>query len=127
LIIELHNGRELTTSRVWDEGDELKFSASAGTAGVPRALVKRMKTSTPVSHDTRSSSALSPTTSHPTVPTTQRPVQANSHREPESPQEGGHRQAPHAQHLESAKSFGAGDAHAYRAKKLTLTGELEAV
>jgi hypothetical protein len=40
--IELTNGRELTTTRVWEEGDEVKFSAAQGTAGVPRALVKRI-------------------------------------------------------------------------------------
>jgi DNA polymerase sigma len=43
--IELTNGRELTTTRVWEEGDEVKFSAAQGTAGVPRALVKRITSS----------------------------------------------------------------------------------
>jgi hypothetical protein len=39
-IIELTNGRELTTTHVWEEGEELKFFMAQGTAGVPRAIVK---------------------------------------------------------------------------------------
>jgi hypothetical protein len=42
-IIELTNGREMHTSHVWEEGDELKFYAPQGTAGVPKALVKRIR------------------------------------------------------------------------------------
>jgi hypothetical protein len=41
-IIELTNGREFTTTHVWEEGEEVKFSIAQGTAGVPRALVKRI-------------------------------------------------------------------------------------
>jgi hypothetical protein len=41
-IIELTNGRELTTAHVWEEGEELKFFTAQGTAGVPRAIVKRI-------------------------------------------------------------------------------------
>jgi hypothetical protein len=41
-IIELTNGRELMTTHVWEEGEEVKFSIAQGTAGVPRALVKRI-------------------------------------------------------------------------------------
>jgi hypothetical protein len=44
-IIELTNGRELTTTHVWEEGEEVKFSSGQGTAGVPRALVKRITSS----------------------------------------------------------------------------------
>jgi hypothetical protein len=43
-IIELTNGRALTTTHVWEEGEELKFVFAEGTAGVPRALVKRITT-----------------------------------------------------------------------------------
>jgi hypothetical protein len=43
-IIELTNGRELTTTHVWEEGEELKFVFTEGTAGVPRALVKHVTT-----------------------------------------------------------------------------------
>ena len=50
-IIELNNGQEVITPRVWEEGDEVKFSIYQGSAGVPRALVKRIKTSTPVNSD----------------------------------------------------------------------------
>jgi hypothetical protein len=41
-IIELTNGRELTTTHVWEEGEELKFFMAQGTAGVPKAIVKRI-------------------------------------------------------------------------------------
>jgi hypothetical protein len=41
-IIELHNGGELTTTHAWEEGEEVKFFIAQGTAGVPRALVKRI-------------------------------------------------------------------------------------
>ncbi len=50
-IIELHNGHEVITPRVWEEGNEIKFSIYQGTAGVPRALVKRIKTSGLVNND----------------------------------------------------------------------------
>jgi hypothetical protein len=50
-IIELHNGHEVITPRVWEEGNEIKFSIYQGTAGVPRALVKRIKTSELVNND----------------------------------------------------------------------------
>ena len=57
-IIELTNGREMTTSHVWEEGDEIKFYASQGTAGIPKALVKRIRTADRVHHDQVSRSAL---------------------------------------------------------------------
>jgi hypothetical protein len=41
-IIELNNGGELTTTHAWEEGEEVKFFIAQGTAGVPRALVKRI-------------------------------------------------------------------------------------
>ncbi len=59
-IIELTNGREMITSHVWEEGDEIKFYASQGTAGIPKALVKRIRTADRVHHDQVSRSALAP-------------------------------------------------------------------
>ena len=50
-IIELNNGHEVITPRVWEEGDEIKFSIYQGSAGVPKALVKRIKTSALVNND----------------------------------------------------------------------------
>jgi hypothetical protein len=41
-IIELTNGRELTTTHVWEDGEELKFFTAQGTGGVPRTSVKRI-------------------------------------------------------------------------------------
>ena len=38
--IELHNGREVRTSQVWDEGTEVKFVTPQGTMGLPKALIK---------------------------------------------------------------------------------------
>jgi hypothetical protein len=62
-IIELNNGSEITTTHVWKEGDEIKFSIYQGTAGVHRALVKSIQTSVLVYSDrvSRSSIPLSPT------------------------------------------------------------------
>ena len=45
-IIALTNGRELTTTHVWEDGEELKFVFADGTAGVPKALVTRITTAT---------------------------------------------------------------------------------
>jgi hypothetical protein len=59
--IEFTNGHAVVTSRVWEEGDELKFEMYQGTAGVPRTLVKRITSVSLVSHDSvaRSATALS--------------------------------------------------------------------
>lgn len=126
LIIELTNGREITTSRVWEEGDELKFATSAGTAGVPRTLVKRITTATPVANDKPSSSALSPNRRHPTVSSTNGPLETTSDRAIDTPQAGGNRHASYDKSPDGANSLGAGDAQAYRAKKRTLTSALDA-
>src|SRR5262245_29130303 len=40
--IELTNGREITTTRVWEEGDKVKFDLHEGIGGVPKALVTRI-------------------------------------------------------------------------------------
>jgi hypothetical protein len=56
--IEFTNGHEVVASRVWEEGHELKFDIYQGTAGVPRTLVKRIRTSAPVSHDSVAARAI---------------------------------------------------------------------
>jgi hypothetical protein len=50
-LIELHNGRELIARSAWEEGDYLMFDTAHGTAGVPKAQVKRMTPATTVSDD----------------------------------------------------------------------------
>jgi hypothetical protein len=45
-VIELTNGRAITASRVWEEGDDLKFAMTHGSAGVSKALVKRVTSAT---------------------------------------------------------------------------------
>src|SRR5262245_15298678 len=56
-IIELTNGREVTTSHVWEDGDDIKFDAPQGTAGFPKTLVKRITTVTPVNTNTSAPNA----------------------------------------------------------------------
>jgi hypothetical protein len=57
--IEFTNRHEVVTSRVWEEGNELKFDIYQGTAGVPRTFVKRIKSGSLVSNDNVARSAIS--------------------------------------------------------------------
>ena len=125
-IIELTNGREVTASHVWEEGDEIKCYAAQGTAGFPKTLVKRIKPS-PIIDDekvTRTSRPLNAPDAE--AFTTGRPSPTHPTRDPGMPQGVASRQASHDAHGSRKTGLGAGDAQAYRAKKLTLTGELDA-
>jgi hypothetical protein len=124
-IIELKNGREVTTSHVWEEGDEIKFYAPQGTAGFPKALVKRIKTST-VFNDKVSRSSLSPSTSDARVSTTHTPSQTTLNRNTETLQGVGNSEFAQEEKPAGDKSLKIGDAQSYRAKKLMLMSELDA-
>jgi len=43
--IQLKNGSEIKTSHYWEEGDEIKFYAYGGVAGIQKGLVSRVITS----------------------------------------------------------------------------------
>jgi hypothetical protein len=43
--IQLKNGNEINTSRYWEEGDEIKFYAYGGIAGIKKGLVSKVTTS----------------------------------------------------------------------------------
>jgi len=43
--IQLKNGNEINTSRYWEEGDEIKFYAYGGVAGIKKGLVSKVTTS----------------------------------------------------------------------------------
>jgi hypothetical protein len=124
-IIELINGREITTRRVWEEGDELKFYVSEGTAGVPRAHVKHIKTSPLVSNDTVSRSALplSPTDSKALAIGEQ--LQKPSHQKAEVRVEKGNGKPFPEEKRDGGRRLQEADAQLYRAKKLMLTDKLE--
>jgi hypothetical protein len=124
-IIELKNGREVTTSRVWEEGEEIKFNSPQGTVGFPKALVKRIKTSIAVYNDKSVRSSLSPSASDAKVSTIDEKSQTNANRETESREEVGNGKLSQEQKPAGDKSIKAGDAQAYRAKKLILTSGLD--
>jgi hypothetical protein len=44
-LLHLKNGNELRTSHYWEEGDEIKFYAYGGVAGIQKAFVTRVTTS----------------------------------------------------------------------------------
>ena len=43
-LIELRNGRHVTTSQYWKEGHSLMFSTAGGVGGVPESAVLRIQT-----------------------------------------------------------------------------------
>jgi hypothetical protein len=43
--IQLKNGNEIKTSHYWEEGDEIKFYAYGGIAGIKKGLVSKVTTS----------------------------------------------------------------------------------
>jgi hypothetical protein len=124
-IIELKNGREVTTSHVWEEGDEIKFYAPQGIAGFPKTLVKHIKPSTLVSNDKSARSSLPPSASHATPSTTHKPSQTTSNRKTETLQDVENGELSQEQKLASDKSLKTGEAQACRAKKLILTSRLD--
>jgi hypothetical protein len=106
--IVLTNGREVLTSRYWEEGPELRCSVAAGVIGVPKALVKSITAVEASSHvgGTVGESAL-PTPRADTVP-------VPGH---------GSRGTPTA---EADPSAGKGAFSADREKKAALMAQLEA-
>jgi hypothetical protein len=124
-IIELNNGREVTTSRVWEEGNEIKFSSPQGTAGIPKSLVKRIKTSTVVYNDQSARRSISPSDRDAMASTAGEKSQDSANRETERRDDVGNGKLPQEQKSATDKSIKAGDAQEYRAKKLTLTSGLD--
>jgi hypothetical protein len=43
--IQLKNGREIITSRYWEEGSEIKFYSDDGVMGIPKDLVRQIEQS----------------------------------------------------------------------------------
>jgi hypothetical protein len=54
-LLHLKNGNEIKTSHYWEEGDEIKFYAYGGVAGIKKGLVSRV-TSSNVTYNEDSSS-----------------------------------------------------------------------
>jgi hypothetical protein len=125
-IIELQSGREVVTSHVWEEGEEIKFYTSQGTAGVPKALVKRIKTSSITYREKVSRSPLPPSTTEARASTSDKPSQAIANRDADIQRDAGNGQSSHEKKSEGAKSLTAGDVRTYHAKKVMLTAELDA-
>jgi hypothetical protein len=125
-VIELQNGREMRTTHVWEEGDEIKLSAPGGTIGFPKALVKRIHTSSPISHETVTRRALPPGDRHTHGASADTPPQIDEPHETALRHEGRERASPQASTPEDGASLTAGEAQAYRAKKLRLTSALDA-
>jgi hypothetical protein len=96
VIIELTNGREITTTHVWEEGDDMKFFIAQGTAGVPKAFVKRIKT-----------------------------TEKSSKQKSDIRHEEGHGQSSHEKNDGGDIRRQEGASHAYREKKLALTSNLD--
>lgn len=44
-LLQLKNGNEIKTSHYWEEGDEIKFYAYGGVAGIQKGLVSKVTTS----------------------------------------------------------------------------------
>jgi hypothetical protein len=104
--IQLKNGREFITTRVWEEGGELRFSLPAGTVGVPREAVHAI---TEVGVPAPSQARGAPAASQPTAPVVSPPATS---RGPESSAE--------------ARTRPEGDAlTSYRAKKAVLMEALD--
>jgi hypothetical protein len=87
--------------------------------------VKRIRTSTAVYNDKSARSSLSLSASEAKAPTTSGPSQANANRAIESREDVENGKLSQEQKLASDKSLKAGDAQAYRAKKLILTSGLD--
>jgi hypothetical protein len=81
---------------MWEEGDDMKFFIAQGTAGVPKALVKRIKTS-----------------------------EKSSKHKSDIRHETGHGQSSHEKNDGGDMKHQEGASHAYREKKLALTSNLD--
>jgi hypothetical protein len=119
-IIELNNGHEVITPRVWEEGDEIKFSIYQGSAGVPKALVKRIKTIALINNDkvARSSIPQSPDE-------TDRPTRRISQKETDLRDQEGNAKAGDERKHDSDVAHKAEDLMSDREKKSRLTSQLD--
>jgi hypothetical protein len=125
LLIELKNGREVSTSHVWEEGDEIKFYTPYGTAGVSKHHVKRIKAATTVSHDKGSKTSLPPSPMAPEVATTDTRSKKDPQQDGDSRREEGKGQPSSDTQQDGGVGLTAGEAQAYHAKKVMLTAELD--
>jgi hypothetical protein len=124
-IIELTNGRELLTSHVWEEGDEVKFYASQGTAGIPKALVKRIRTADRVRHDQVSRSTLAPSASDSHASTTDESSARGGQHATEARQAGAHGASQQNTPASAEARRHQGEANAYREQKARLMSQLD--
>jgi hypothetical protein len=120
-IIELNNGREITTTQVWEEGDEVKFFVHQGTAGVHRALVKSIQTSAPVYNDSVSRRAI------PLRLTDLKASMADksSPKKSDIRHEAGHGHSAHEKRYGGDMRLQGGASQAYREQKLALTSKFD--
>jgi hypothetical protein len=109
-IIELTNEGELTTTHVWEEGEETKFFFAQGTVGMPRTLVKHIKPSALVDYDSGLRRALP---GPPTDPSSSPPSDV--------PHGVGHGPSAHERKDDGDRSRQAGVSQSDREKKLVLT------
>src|SRR5262245_12307397 len=119
-IIELHNGREVTSSHVWEEGDEIKCDVPQGIVGFTKALVKRIHTSTLVDHNKSSRSAPSPSVSDANGSTMEKPSPTTATKHTDTRQDVGTSESSPAQTPAGDKGLKAGETQAYHAKKVLL-------
>jgi hypothetical protein len=113
--IQLKNGNEINTSRYWEEGDEIKFYAYGGVAGIKKGLVSKVTTSN-VTYKEGSSSKEDLEKSRP-------PVAPSGPKSKESPEvQIGERGS---QSGGSPEKSGAVDFDSYREKKIVLKEKLE--
>jgi hypothetical protein len=124
-IIELTNGRELLTSHVWEEGDEVKFYASQGAAGIPKALVKRIRTADRVRHDQVSRSTLAPSASDSHASTTDGPSATSGQHGTAARQERGQGSLQQSTQEKGEARRHQGDVNAYREQKARLMSQLD--
>jgi hypothetical protein len=125
-IIELKNGREVTTSHVWEETDEIKFYTPHGTAGVSKALVKSIKPSTPIYSNKISRNSISSSASEARISPKDKGSQTNTFSETQIRQSVENSELSQEQKTDGDKSVKAGDTESYHAKKQMLMSELDA-
>jgi len=124
-IIELMNGRELTTSHVWEEGDELKFDASQGTAGIPETLVKRVRTADRVHHDQVSRRAVASSAPDAHASTTEGPSATSEHHGAKARQARGQGSLQQSTQEKGGARLQEWDANAYHEQKAKLMSQLD--
>jgi hypothetical protein len=123
--IEFTNGHTVVASRVWEEGPELKFDIYQGTAGVPRTLVKRIRTATLASHDRGAGPVMPLSSDDADSSRTETRAAPSAHR----PADGGH--AAGTLHTASgeppagSRTSTTDDGRADRDKKARLTSQLD--